>query len=58
MLKLEKFGIGDQMESSYWKENHSHWSSYDWNIGLAGIRWAGQHDGWAVEYLGDRMNSE
>jgi hypothetical protein len=29
--------MGDQMESSYWKENHSHQSSYDWNIGLAGL---------------------
>jgi hypothetical protein len=29
----------------HWKENHSHRSSYDWNIGLAGLRWTGQHDG-------------
>jgi hypothetical protein len=29
---LEKSGMSDQMESSYWKENHSHRSSYDWNI--------------------------
>jgi hypothetical protein len=35
---LEKFGIGDQMGSSYWNENHSHQSSYDWNIGLADLR--------------------
>jgi hypothetical protein len=24
VLNLEKSGMGDQMESSYWKENHSH----------------------------------
>jgi hypothetical protein len=24
VLNLEKYGMGDQMESSYWKENHSH----------------------------------
>jgi hypothetical protein len=29
VLNLEKFGMGDQMESSYWKENHYHWGSYD-----------------------------
>jgi hypothetical protein len=23
------------MGSSHWKENHSHRSSYDWNMGLA-----------------------
>jgi hypothetical protein len=38
MLNLEKSGMGDHMESSYWKENHNHRSSYDWNIGLAGLR--------------------
>ena len=37
MLNLEKAGMGDQMGSSHWKENHSHRSSYDWNIGLAGL---------------------
>jgi hypothetical protein len=30
--------MGDQTGSSYLKENHSHQSSYDWNIGLAGLR--------------------
>jgi hypothetical protein len=29
VLNLEKSGMGDKMESSYWKENHSHQSSYD-----------------------------
>jgi hypothetical protein len=29
VLNLEKFGMGDQMGSSYWKENHSHRTSYD-----------------------------
>jgi hypothetical protein len=58
MLNLEKSMIGDQMGSSFWKENYNHRSSYDWNIGLAGLRWAGQHDGWVVEYLGDRMVDE
>jgi hypothetical protein len=38
VLNMEKYGMGDQMESSYWKENHSHRSSYDSNIGLAGLR--------------------
>jgi hypothetical protein len=38
MLNLEKSGMGDQMGSSYWKENHTHRGSYDWNIGLAGLR--------------------
>jgi hypothetical protein len=37
VLNLEKSGMGDQMRSSYWKENHSHQSLYDWNIGLAGL---------------------
>jgi hypothetical protein len=58
MLNLKKSRMGDQMGSSYWKENHSHRSSYGWNIGLGGLRWAGQHDGWVVEYLGDRMIDE
>jgi hypothetical protein len=35
VLNLEKPGMGDQMGSSHWKENHSHRSSYDWNMGLA-----------------------
>jgi hypothetical protein len=26
-------------EVPYWNENHSHRSSYDWNMGLAGLRW-------------------
>ena len=29
MLNLEKSVIGDQMGSSYWKENYNHRSSYD-----------------------------
>jgi hypothetical protein len=29
VINLEKPRMGDQMESSYWKENHSNWSSYD-----------------------------
>jgi hypothetical protein len=45
VLNLEKPGMGDQMGSSHWKENHSHRSPYDWNMGLAGLRWTGQHDG-------------
>jgi hypothetical protein len=49
---------GDQTGSSCWKENHSRRSPYDWNIGLAGLRWAEQHGEWALEYLGDRMNDE
>ena len=32
-------------EVPYWKENHSHRSSYDSNMGLAGLRWTGQDDG-------------
>jgi hypothetical protein len=32
-------------EVPYWKENHSHRSPYDWNMGLAGLKWTGQHDG-------------
>jgi hypothetical protein len=39
VLNLKKPRMGDQMGSSYWKENHSHWSSYDWNIGLVSLRW-------------------
>jgi hypothetical protein len=50
--------MGDQMGSSHWKENHSHQSSYDWNIGLAGLRWTGQHDECVVEIWGDRMMDE
>jgi hypothetical protein len=45
VLNLEKCGMGDQMGSFHSKENHSHRSSYDWNIDLAGLRWTGQHDG-------------
>jgi hypothetical protein len=26
------------MGNSYWKENRSHRGSYDWNIGLPGLR--------------------
>jgi hypothetical protein len=58
VLNLEKPGMGDQMGSSHWKENHSHQSSYDWNIGLAGLRWIGQHDGRVVEIWGDQMIDE
>jgi hypothetical protein len=29
VLNLEKPEMSDQMGSSYWKENHSHRSSYD-----------------------------
>jgi hypothetical protein len=29
VLNLEQFGVGDQMGSSYSKENHSHQSPYD-----------------------------
>jgi hypothetical protein len=35
---LKKSRMGDHMGSSYWKENRRHQSSYDWNIGLAGLR--------------------
>jgi hypothetical protein len=28
-VNLEKSRMGDQMGSSYWKENHSHQSLYD-----------------------------
>jgi hypothetical protein len=38
VLNLEKSRMGDHIGSFYWKENHSHQSSYDWNIGLAGLR--------------------
>jgi hypothetical protein len=38
VLILEKFGMGDQTRSSYLKENHSHRSPYERNIGLAGLR--------------------
>jgi hypothetical protein len=58
VLNLEKPGMGDQMGRSYWKENHSHRSLYDWNIGLAGLKWTGQHDGRVVEIWGDRMIDE
>jgi hypothetical protein len=58
VLNLEKSGMGDQMEVLSGRENHSHRSSYDWNIGLAGLRWTGQHDGWVVEIWGDRMIDE
>jgi hypothetical protein len=37
MLNLEKPGMGDQMESSHWKENNSHQSLYDWNMVLGGL---------------------
>ena len=55
VLNLEKPGMGDQMGSSHWKENHGHRSSYDWNMGLASLRWTGQHDGRVVEIWGDRI---
>jgi hypothetical protein len=58
VLNLEKPGMGDQMGGSHWKENHSHKSSYDWNMGLAGLRWTGQHDRRVVEIWGDRMIDE
>jgi hypothetical protein len=29
VLNLEKFGMGDQTGSSYWKKNHSHRCPYD-----------------------------
>jgi hypothetical protein len=58
VLDLEKPGMGDQMGSSHWKENHGHRSSYDWNMGLASLRWTGQHDGRVVEIWGDRMVDE
>jgi hypothetical protein len=58
VLNLEKPGMGDQMGSSHWKENHGHRSSYDWNMGLASLRWTGQHDGRVVEIWGDRMVDE
>jgi hypothetical protein len=45
-------------EVPYWKENHSHRSSYDWNMGLAGLRWTGQHDVSVVEIWGDRLIDE
>jgi hypothetical protein len=38
MLNFEKSGMGDQMGSSHWKENHTHRSSFDWNMGLAVLR--------------------
>jgi hypothetical protein len=38
VLNLEISRMGDQMESFYWKENHSHRGSYDWNIGLETLR--------------------
>jgi hypothetical protein len=38
VVNLEKSGMDVQMGSFYWKENHSHGSSYDWNIGLTGLR--------------------
>jgi hypothetical protein len=45
-------------EVPYWKENHSHQSSYDWNMSMAGLRWTGQDDGRVVEIWGDRMIDE
>jgi hypothetical protein len=56
--QLGETWMGDQMEVPYWKENHSHWSSYDWNMGLAGLRWTGHHDVWVVEIWGDRLIDE
>jgi hypothetical protein len=38
VLNLEKSRMGDEMGSSYSRENHSHLSLYDWNIGLVGLR--------------------
>jgi hypothetical protein len=58
VLNLEKPRMVTRWEVPYWKENHSHRSSYDWNMGLAGLRWTGQHDGGVVEIWGDRMIDE
>jgi hypothetical protein len=37
MLNLDKPRMGDQMGSSLLDENHSHRSSYDWNMVLGGL---------------------
>jgi hypothetical protein len=39
VVNLEKPRMVTRWEVPYWKENHSHRSSYDWNMGLAGLRW-------------------